>query len=165
MTYLTLKATGLPKNRIIGMGGALDSSRFKTYLSLALEKPANDIQGMVIGGHGDTTMIPLTRLASYNGLPVSQILSKAQLDQVAADTMVGGATLTKLLGTSAWYAPDTHSEETSTPWGYCAAGFGLFGGRELGHEVAIRDWRSFVDPVACGQDPFRRAAWAWHGNH
>jgi malate dehydrogenase len=105
MTYLTLKATGLPKNRIIGMGGALDSSRFKTYLSLALEKPANDIHGMVVGGHGDTTMIPLTRLASYNGLPVSQILSKAQLDQVAADTMVGGATLTKLLGTSAWYAP------------------------------------------------------------
>jgi malate dehydrogenase len=105
MAYLTLKATGLPKNRVIGMGGALDSSRFKTYLSLALDKPANDIQGMVIGGHGDTTMIPLTRLASYNGTPVSQHLSAAQLEQVAADTMVGGATLTKLLGTSAWYAP------------------------------------------------------------
>jgi len=105
MTYLTLKATGLPKNRVIGMGGALDSSRFKTYLSLALEKPANDIQGMVIGGHGDTTMIPLTRLASYNGTPVSQHLSSAQLEEVAASTMVGGATLTKLLGTSAWYAP------------------------------------------------------------
>ncbi len=105
MTYLALKATGLPKNRVIGMGGALDSSRFKTYLSLALEKPANDIQGMVIGGHGDTTMIPLTRLASYNGVPVSQFLSADQLKKVAADTMVGGATLTKLLGTSAWYAP------------------------------------------------------------
>lgn len=105
MTYLTLKATGLPKNRVIGMGGALDSSRFKTYLSLALDKPANDIQGMVIGGHGDTTMIPLTRLASYNGTPVSQHLSDAQLEEVAASTMVGGATLTKLLGTSAWYAP------------------------------------------------------------
>jgi len=105
MTYLALKATGLPKNRIIGMGGALDSSRFKTYLSLALDKPANDIQGMVIGGHGDTTMIPLTRLASYNGIAVSEFLSKEQLDKVAADTMVGGATLTKLLGTSAWYAP------------------------------------------------------------
>ena len=105
MTYLTLKATGLPKNRVIGMGGALDSSRFKTYLSLALEKSANDIQGMVIGGHGDTTMIPLTRLASYNGTPVSQHLSSAQLEEVAASTMVGGATLTKLLGTSAWYAP------------------------------------------------------------
>tara|TARA_X000000950_G_scaffold39724_2_gene42837 strand:- start:11039 stop:11974 length:936 start_codon:yes stop_codon:yes gene_type:complete len=105
MTYLALKATGLPKNRVIGMGGALDSSRFKTYLSLALDKPANDIQGMVIGGHGDTTMIPLTRLASYNGTPVAQHLTKDVLDKVAADTMVGGATLTKLLGTSAWYAP------------------------------------------------------------
>ena len=105
MTYLALKATGLPKNRIIGMGGALDSSRFKTYLSLALDKPANDIHGMVIGGHGDTTMIPLTRLASYNGNPVSSFLSEDTLQKVAADTMVGGATLTKLLGTSAWYAP------------------------------------------------------------
>lgn len=105
MTYLALKATGLPKNRIIGMGGALDSSRFKTYLSLALDKPVNDIQGMVIGGHGDTTMIPLTRLASYNGAPVSQYLDTPTLEKVAADTMVGGATLTKLLGTSAWYAP------------------------------------------------------------
>ncbi|MGB2305639.1 MAG: malate dehydrogenase [Flavobacteriaceae bacterium] len=105
MTYLALKETGLPKNRIIGMGGALDSSRFKTYLSKALDKPANDIQGMVIGGHGDTTMIPLTRLASYNGTPVSQHLSSEELDDVAAETMVGGATLTKLLGTSAWYAP------------------------------------------------------------
>lgn len=105
MTYLALKATGLPKNRIIGMGGALDSSRFKTYLSLALDKPANDISGMVIGGHGDTTMIPLTRLAAYNGVPVSQFLSDEQLEKVAADTMVGGATLTGLLGTSAWYAP------------------------------------------------------------
>jgi len=105
MTYLTLKATGLPKNRVIGMGGALDSSRFKYYLSKALNKPANDVQGMVIGGHGDTTMIPLTRLASYNGVPVSNFLSQAELDKVAADTMVGGATLTGLLGTSAWYAP------------------------------------------------------------
>ncbi|MGV3460857.1 MAG: malate dehydrogenase [Flavobacterium sp.] len=105
MTYLTLKATGLPKNRIIGMGGALDSSRFKYYLSKALDKPSNDIQGMVIGGHGDTTMIPLTRLASYNGVPVSQFLSEDEMKKVAADTMVGGATLTGLLGTSAWYAP------------------------------------------------------------
>ncbi|SEP65618.1 malate dehydrogenase [Flavobacterium urocaniciphilum] len=105
MTYLTLKATGLPKNRIIGMGGALDSSRFKYYLSKALNNHSNDVQGMVIGGHGDTTMIPLTRLASYNGLPVSQFLSQEEMDKVAADTMVGGATLTGLLGTSAWYAP------------------------------------------------------------
>ncbi|KIX22341.1 malate dehydrogenase [Flavobacterium sp. 316] len=105
MTYLTLKATGLPKNRVIGMGGALDSSRFKYFLSQALQKPGNDVQGMVIGGHGDTTMIPLTRLASYNGSPVSNFLSQEELDKVAASTMVGGATLTGLLGTSAWYAP------------------------------------------------------------
>jgi|TARA_B110000914_G_scaffold73561_1_gene64499 malate dehydrogenase len=105
MTYLTLKSTGLPKNRVIGMGGALDSSRFKTYLSLAIERPANDIHGMVIGGHGDTTMIPLTRLASYNGIPISELISSEKLEKVSQDTMVGGATLTKLLGTSAWYAP------------------------------------------------------------
>ncbi len=105
MTYLAHKTSGLPKNRIIGMGGTLDSSRFKTYLSQALDKPANDISAMVIGGHGDTTMIPLTRLASYNGIPVSEFLSAETLQKVAADTMVGGATLTALLGTSAWYAP------------------------------------------------------------
>jgi malate dehydrogenase len=105
MTYLTLKATGLPKNRVIGMGGALDSSRFKYYLSQALGKPANDIQGMVIGGHGDTTMIPLTRLASYNGSPIANFMTQDEMDKVAAATMVGGATLTGLLGTSAWYAP------------------------------------------------------------
>ena len=105
MTYLSIKVSGLIKNRIIGMGGALDSSRFKTYLSMALDKPASDIHGMVIGGHGDTTMIPLTRLASYNGLPVSSFLSKQKLSEISNSTMVGGATLTKLLGTSAWYAP------------------------------------------------------------
>ena len=105
MTYLALNSTGLPKNRVIGMGGALDSSRFKTYLSLALDRPANDIHGMVIGGHGDTTMIPLTRLATYNGIPISDIISDEKIQKVSQDTMVGGATLTKLLGTSAWYAP------------------------------------------------------------
>lgn len=105
MTYLTLKTAGLPKNKVIGMGGALDSSRFKCYLSKALNAPANEIEGMVIGGHGDTTMIPLTRFASYKGRPVAGIIDKAVLDKVVADTMVGGATLTGLLGTSAWYAP------------------------------------------------------------
>lgn len=105
MTYLTLKSSGLPKNRIIGMGGILDSARFKCYLSLATGASTNDIHGVVIGGHGDTTMIPLTRLATINGLPVSHKLDDATLQKVAADTMVGGATLTGLLGTSAWYAP------------------------------------------------------------
>jgi malate dehydrogenase len=105
MTYLALKSSGLPKNRIIGMGGILDSARFKCYLSLATGASTNDIHGVVIGGHGDTTMIPLTRLATINGLPVSEKLSTEALNKVAADTMVGGATLTGLLGTSAWYAP------------------------------------------------------------
>lgn len=105
MTYLSLKSLGLPKNRIIGMGGALDSSRFKYFLSQALGCNANEVEGMVIGGHGDTTMIPLARLATYKGQPVSTLLSKEKLDEVVAATMVGGATLTKLLGTSAWYAP------------------------------------------------------------
>jgi len=105
MTYLALKESKLPKNRIIGMGGILDSARFKCYLSLALDASANDIEGMVIGGHGDTTMIPLTRLASYKGVPVSQFIDAENLKKVAADTMVGGATLTGMLGTSAWYAP------------------------------------------------------------
>ena len=105
MTYLALKASGLPKNRIIGMGGALDSARFKCYLSLAMNVSPNDLHGSVIGGHGDTTMIPLTRLATWNGTPVTDYLDEATLTKVAADTMVGGATLTGLLGTSAWYAP------------------------------------------------------------
>jgi malate dehydrogenase len=105
MTYLTLKESGISKHRIIGMGGALDSARFRTYLSLSLNKPANDIHGMVIGGHGDTTMIPLARLSSYNGIKVSDLLSENELSKVVADTMVGGKTLTGLLGTSAWYAP------------------------------------------------------------
>jgi malate dehydrogenase len=105
MMYLALKATGIPKNRILGMGGILDSSRFKYYLSQALNVDSAQVEGMVIGGHGDTTMIPLKRLATYNGIPVSKLLSAEVLDKVAADTMVGGATLTRLLGTSAWYAP------------------------------------------------------------
>jgi malate dehydrogenase len=105
MTYLTIKTSGLDKSRIIGMGGALDSSRFKTYISKALNKPANDIHGMVIGGHGDKTMIPLSRFASYNGLPITNFLNANEIESVVSSTMVGGATLTKLLGTSAWYAP------------------------------------------------------------
>ena len=105
MTYLAHKATGLPKNQIIGMGGALDSARFKYRLSEALGAPASDVDGMVIGGHSDTGMIPLTRLATRNSVPVTEFLSEDTLDAVAKATMVGGATLTGMLGTSAWYAP------------------------------------------------------------
>jgi malate dehydrogenase len=109
MTYLALKATGLPKNRVIGMGGILDSARFKGYLGLELNAPTTDVHGTVIGGHGDTTMIPLTRLATLNGVPCSQTLSADKLKEISDATMVGGATLTKLLGTSAWYAPGAAS--------------------------------------------------------
>ncbi|WP_108802376.1 malate dehydrogenase [Aquimarina sp. Aq107] len=105
MTYLVHKTTDLPKNRIIGMGGALDSARFKYRLAEALGAPISDVDGMVIGGHSDKGMVPLTRLATRNSVPVSEFISDDRLEQVAADTKVGGATLTGLLGTSAWYAP------------------------------------------------------------
>lgn len=105
MTYLTLKATGLPKNRVIGMGGALDSSRFKYQLSKHTGASPADLNAIVIGGHGDTTMIPLIKQATWNSLPVTQFLSANQQEQIVQDTMIGGATLTKLIGTSAWYAP------------------------------------------------------------
>ncbi|HEA19325.1 MAG TPA: malate dehydrogenase [Pricia antarctica] len=105
MTYLVHKTTGLPKHKIIGMGGALDSARFKYRLAEAMEAPISDIDGMVIGGHSDTGMVPLTSHATRNSIKVSEFLSEERLQQVAEDTKVGGATLTKLLGTSAWYAP------------------------------------------------------------
>ncbi len=105
MTYLALKSTGLPKNRIIGMGGTLDSSRFKYQLSQQLDCSPADLNAIVVGGHGDTTMIPLIRLATWNSVPVTNFLSAEQQEKIVKDTMVGGATLTALIGTSAWYAP------------------------------------------------------------
>lgn len=105
MAYLTYKTLGLPRNRVIGMGGALDSSRFKYFLSQAIGCNQNEVEGIVIGGHGDTTMIPLARFATYKGMPVSNFLSAEKLEEVVKSTMVGGATLTGLLGTSAWMAP------------------------------------------------------------
>lgn len=113
MTYLIHKISGLPKNRIIGMGGALDSSRFKYYLSLALNANPNEVEGFVIGGHGDTTMIPMKRYAAYRGVPATTLIPEEQMAKVVADTMVGGATLTKLLGTSAWYAPGAAAAEVA----------------------------------------------------
>ncbi len=105
MTYLVHKTSGLPKHRIIGMGGALDSARFKYRLAEALDAPISDVDGMVIGGHSDVGMVPLTRMATRNSVPVTKFISEERLNQVMEDTKVGGGTLTKLLGTSAWYAP------------------------------------------------------------
>jgi malate dehydrogenase len=157
MTYLALKESKLPKNRIIGMGGILDSARFKCYLSMALNASANDIEGMVIGGHGDTTMIPLTRMASYKGVPVSQFLAADALKKVAADTMVGGATLTSMLGTSAWYAPgaavaslvDSILNDQKMLFPCCVALDGEYGQKDicLGVPVVIgkNGWEKIVD--------------------
>jgi malate dehydrogenase len=157
MTYLALKESKLPKNRIIGMGGILDSARFKCYLSMALNASANDIEGMVIGGHGDTTMIPLTRMASYKGVPVSQFLAADALKKVAADTMIGGATLTSMLGTSAWYAPgaavaslvDSILNDQKRLFPCCVALDGEYGQKDicLGVPVTIgkNGWEKIVD--------------------
>jgi malate dehydrogenase len=105
MTYLALQATGIAKNRIIGMGGTLDSARFKYQLSQRLNCSPSDLNAVVVGGHGDTTMIPLIRYATWNSVPVTNFLSQNDQEVIVKDTMVGGATLTKLIGTSAWYAP------------------------------------------------------------
>ena len=105
MTYLALQSTGLAKNKIIGMGGTLDSARFKYQLSTTLNCSPADLNALVVGGHGDTTMIPLIKHATWNSIPVTKFLDATQQEKIINDTMVGGATLTKLLGTSAWYAP------------------------------------------------------------
>lgn len=157
MTYLALKESKLPKQRVIGMGGILDSSRFKYYLSQALNVPASDVQGYVVGGHGDTTMIPLTRLATYNGTPVSKYIDAEKLKKVAADTMVGGATLTGMLGTSAWYAPgasvaalvDSIINDHKKLYTCCVALDGEYGQKDicLGVPVVIgkNGWEKIVD--------------------
>lgn len=172
MTYLALKSTGLPKHRIIGMGGILDSARFRYYLSQSLNCSPNDLQATVIGGHGDTTMIPLTRLATYMGTPVSNYADEATLSKVAADTMVGGATLTGLLGTSAWYAPGAagamlvesivRNERRMMPC--CVYLEGEYGQQDicLGVPVIVgrNGWESIVDYklTASEQEAFNKSA-------
>jgi len=157
MTYLTLKAAGLPKNRIIGMGGILDSARFKCYLSIALGCSPNDLNAIVVGGHGDTTMIPLIRLATWNSIPVTNFLSAEQQKQIVSDTMVGGATLTKLIGTSAWYAPgaagaalvESIVRDEKKLFSCCVSLEGEYGQKDicLGVPVVIgkKGWEKIVD--------------------
>src|SRR3954468_5235066 len=157
MTYLTLQTTGLPKNRIIGMGGILDSARFKCYISQSLNCSPHDLNAIVIGGHGDTTMIPMIRYATWNSAPVSSFLTEEQCNRIVSDTMVGGATLTKLIGTSAWYAPGAavrvlvesiiHDQKRLVPC--CVALDGEYGQKDicLGVPVVIgKDgWEKIVD--------------------
>ncbi len=157
MTYLALTSTGLPKNRIIGMGGILDSSRFKYQLSKHLGCSPSDLNAVVIGGHGDTTMIPLIRLATWNSVPVTKFLSAEQQTQIVNDTMVGGATLTKLLGTSAWYAPGATGaalveaivRDEKKSFACCVALDGEYGQKDicLGVPVIIgkNGWEKIID--------------------
>jgi len=169
MTYLTLTSTGLPKNRIIGMGGALDSARFRYQLSLQLGCSPADLNALVVGGHGDTTMIPLIRLATWNSAPVSKYLSSRLQQQIVADTMVGGATLTKLLGTSAWYAPgaaaaamvESIARDEKKLFSCCVALDGEYGQKDicLGVPVVIgkNGWEKIID---LGLDPAEQALFA-----
>lgn len=157
MTYLTLQSTGLPKHRIIGMGGALDSARFRYQLSQHLNCSPADLNAVVVGGHGDTTMIPLIRLATWNSVPVTKFLSAEQQKQIVADTMVGGATLTKLIGTSAWYAPgaagaalvETIVRDEKKLFTCCVALDGEYGQKDicLGVPVTIgrKGWEKIID--------------------
>ena len=157
MTYLALTSTGLPKNRIIGMGGILDSARFKYQLSLRLNCSPADLNAVVVGGHGDTTMIPLIRLATWNSVPVTKFLSAEQQTQIVNDTMVGGATLTKLLGTSAWYAPgatgaalvEAIMRDEKKSFACCVALDGEYGQKDicLGVPVIIgkNGWEKIID--------------------
>jgi malate dehydrogenase len=167
MTYLALTATGLPKNKIIGMGGILDSSRFKYQLSQRLHCNPSDLNAIVIGGHGDTTMIPLIRFATWNSVPVTKFLNEEQQKQIVADTMVGGATLTKLLGTSAWYAPGAAGaalveaivRDEKKLFACCVALDGEYGQKDicLGVPVVIgkNGWEKIVD---YGLNPEEQAA-------
>lgn len=157
MTYLALTATGIPKHRLIGMGGALDSSRFRYQLSQRLNCSPADLNAIVVGGHGDTTMIPLIRLATWNSVPVTKFLSAEQQQQVVSDTMVGGATLTKLIGTSAWYAPGASGaalveaivRDEKKLFSCCVALDGEYGQKDicLGVPVVIgkNGWEKIVD--------------------
>ena len=157
MTYLALKSTGLPKNRIIGMGGALDSARFRYQLSRHLGASPGDLNAVVVGGHGDTTMIPLIRMATWNSVPVTKFLSAEQQKQVVADTMVGGATLTKLIGTSAWYAPgaagaalvETILRDEKKLFTCCVYLEGEWGQQDIGLGVPVtigrKGWEKIID--------------------
>ncbi len=157
MTYLALNTTGLPKNRIIGMGGTLDSSRFKFQLSQRLHCSPSELDAFVIGGHGDTTMIPLIRLATWKNEPIGNFLNEQEQQAAIADTMIGGATLTKLIGTSAWYAPGAAGaalveaiiRDTKSLHTCCVALDGEYGQKDicLGVPVIIGEngWERIVD--------------------
>ncbi len=104
MTYAAYKASGLPKSRVFGMAGILDTARFRSFLAEALDVSPKDIQAMLLGGHGDT-MVPLPRYTSVSGIPVTELIGADELEAIVDRTKKGGGELVALMGTSAWYAP------------------------------------------------------------
>jgi len=105
MVFVAKQVTGFPRERVIGSAGVLDSARFRTYISLATGASVQDINAIVLGAHTDKDMVPITSTATIGGVPLAKFLSEEQLAKVVDSTKNGGATLTKLIGTSAWLAP------------------------------------------------------------
>ncbi|GAC1584553.1 MAG: malate dehydrogenase [Polyangiales bacterium] len=104
MVYEMKKATGFPKERVVGMAGVLDSARFQLFIARAASVSTKDVRAMVLGGHGDT-MVPVLSYATINGVPITQILKKEEIEKIVVRTREGGGELVKLMGTSAYYAP------------------------------------------------------------
>ena len=110
MVYVMWKVTGFPAQRVIGQAGALDVARYKAFLAMELKVSVEDIQGVLLGGHGDD-MVPLPRLTSVNGIPVQDLLSAEKIQACVDRAKVGGGEIVKLMGTSAWFAPSAGTIE------------------------------------------------------
>ncbi len=104
MCWAVHKLSGFPRERVIGMAGILDSARMRTFLAAELNVSVENVHAFVLGGHGDT-MVPLARYSTVAGIPITELLPKERIDAIAKRTADGGAEITKLVGTSAWYAP------------------------------------------------------------
>jgi len=104
MAQALLKLSKFPRERVIGMAGVLDSARMRTFIAMELNVSVENVHAFVLGGHGDT-MVPLARYSTVAGIPITELLSKDQIEAISKRTANGGAEITKLVGTSAWYAP------------------------------------------------------------
>jgi malate dehydrogenase len=110
MAQALYKLTKFPRERILGMAGVLDSARMSTFIAMELNVSVQNVHSFVLGGHGDT-MVPLPRFSTVAGIPITELLSKEKIDAIATRTANGGAEITKLVGTSAWYAPGAAAAE------------------------------------------------------
>ncbi len=140
MVYVAWKVTGFPAHRVMGQAGALDVARYKTFLAMELGVSVEDIQGLLLGGHGDD-MVPLPRLTSVNGIPVSDLLPVEKIQACVERAKVGGGEIVKLMGTSAFYAPASgtiemvesivRDKKRVVPCAaYCEDEFGVSGGQK-----------------------------------